>query len=347
MTPVLCLLSSLISLTLSLSPTGDLACKGDIWTTVAQPSTWVSEGDCVVANIDEVDGAMTWIGEMMIESRNWTDYTFEARMTPEAPGGGNGGIAFNIQNKPGDRANLGKYYAISLFPTGKPELSPSSYYCCHYQWNELYDCCLYQIHRMTVHLGKWNDGNGNEYSLGNYVAQNATIDEEKDYFDIKAVMTSTANSVTIATYVDGVLLGEYMDDDAPFIGGSVGMRNYKVPASFTNVCVNGCEMLSDDNGSSVGGWIFIGVVFGGILLYCLIGYIINGQKSKDWGNVEGNLPHWQFWKVLPKLVMVGSQVSYEYIKGVLTKKVGGGDESLMDTAAADEDQGYDAGDQEL
>ena len=154
--------------------------------------------------------------------------------------------------------------------------------------------------------------------------------KEGQAFTIKAEISSTDDSVTIKSYVDDNYLGEWTDREAPmFKSGSIGMRNYRLPAKFSNVCVNGCSTGNSDK-ASVGGWIFIGIVFGGLWLYCCIGYLINGYKSKQYGDIKANIPHFEFWKVLPQLTWVGCKVSYESMRGILNERIGGGkDENLM------------------
>lgn len=194
-----------------------------------------------------------------------------------------------------------------------------------------------------MHLGKWNNSNHNDYAIGEW-SYDIGDWNDSTWFDLKAVMRSTSDSVIIDTYIDGKFLGSITDREAPFFTGSVGMRNYNLPAEFKNICVNGCEFAAAaDDGSSSGGWIFIGILFGVIFLYCAIGYAINGHKTKKWGNYKDNIPQLTFWKVLPKLVCVGCQVSYEFIRGLMNKQVGGSDKSLMDTA----DDGIEKEDENL
>ena len=124
-------------------PPNDLACipHHHLWTIVATPTEREFIKDCVYANTYAVDGAMTWIGDKMPESRNWTDYTFQAQMTPtfinnNTDIGGNGGIAFHIKDV-GDY-----YYAVSIFPRIDSNI--------------------------MLHLEKWHNGEGNNYALVEY-----------------------------------------------------------------------------------------------------------------------------------------------------------------------------------
>lgn len=165
------------------------------------------------------------------------------------------------------------------------------------------------------------------------------------YFDLKVEITSSIvggqDKVTIHSYLDGGLLGVYEDTDSPFMDGSVGLRNYQLPAKYKNFYVHfpGEDSSLDSTGGW--GWVFIGILFGVLFLYCVIGYVINGAKSKEWGDYQRNIPQLTFWKVLPKLTFVGCQVSYEVIRGLLNKKVG--NESLMEETT---EAGYDQDDEE-
>ena len=65
---------------------------------------------------------------------------------------------------------------------------------------------------------------------------------------------------------------------------------------------------------SVGSIILI--VFGCvIILYCIIGYVINGRRSGEWGAVKSNVPQFSFWcSLLPKLTWAGCVVSKDWIR---------------------------------
>eukprot|EP01084_Bolivina_argentea_P098231 176545_1 len=74
---------------------------------------------------------------------------------------------------------------------------------------------------------------------------------------------------------------------------------------------------SDSNSSSFTfGWLFIIILVSSFVLYCIIGYIINGYKhNKNWRKVANNIPNYSFWKSFPKLIIVGCKVSYEWLLG--------------------------------
>eukprot|EP00486_Rosalina_sp_Unknown_P012722 CAMPEP_0201597176 /NCGR_PEP_ID=MMETSP0190_2-20130828/193733_1 /ASSEMBLY_ACC=CAM_ASM_000263 /TAXON_ID=37353 /ORGANISM="Rosalina sp." /LENGTH=280 /DNA_ID=CAMNT_0048058009 /DNA_START=10 /DNA_END=852 /DNA_ORIENTATION=+ len=69
-----------------------------------------------------------------------------------------------------------------------------------------------------------------------------------------------------------------------------------------------------------GGWVFIIILICLISVYCIVGYIMGGVKSGDWGNIKKNLPQFMtFWIYVPKLTLAGCITSWEWIRG----KVGG------------------------
>lgn len=123
MAAFLYIFASLIRISISGSLSGDLACNPNAFTIVSKGGEWSEVQTCIFANTGTpVDGAMVWIGDHNPASLQWKDYTFEASMNPTA-GGGNGGIAFNIQEVD-DRSVGGRYYAISIFPSNS---YPQSY----------------------------------------------------------------------------------------------------------------------------------------------------------------------------------------------------------------------------
>ena len=140
---------SLVLLSNGQIPPNDLACPPHhhLWTVVAAGGDWEFPNECTYANIDAVDGAMTWIGDKMPSSRNWTNYTLQAKMFVNDTSGGNGGVAFHIQDV-GDNAQSGHYYAIYIFPGS------------------------YSSEYLVVNLGKWNNSVNNQYQLAQYRLNN-------------------------------------------------------------------------------------------------------------------------------------------------------------------------------
>eukprot|EP01084_Bolivina_argentea_P083598 151364_1 len=61
------------------------------------------------------------------------------------------------------------------------------------------------------------------------------------------------------------------------------------------------------------GWLFIIIFISCVFLYCLIGYIYKGIKDKNWKDIQHNIPNYQIWKNLPKLVCVGCKISWEVL----------------------------------
>ena len=45
-----------------------------------------------------------------------------------------------------------------------------------------------------------------------------------------------------------------------------------------------------------------------MFLYCVVGYIINGCRTKDWSTPR-NIPNYRMWITLPKAVYVGCGVT--------------------------------------
>lgn len=75
----------------------------------------------------------------------------------------------------------------------------------------------------------------------------------------------------------------------------------------------------NDNDLSVG-WIFVICLVSVFVLYCVIGYIINGYKYKSWGDVSKNIPNYSLWVTLPKASIAGCIVSFNCIKSKFSKK---------------------------
>eukprot|EP01084_Bolivina_argentea_P174340 302008_1 len=64
-----------------------------------------------------------------------------------------------------------------------------------------------------------------------------------------------------------------------------------------------------------GGSVFLLTLFIILIVYCIGGYVFNGYKSKEWGNVKGNIPQYEYWKYVPVLTVTGCKISYEYVRG--------------------------------
>lgn len=75
------------------------------------------------------------------------------------------------------------------------------------------------------------------------------------------------------------------------------------------------------NGLSTGSVLLI-LLLVAVVLYCGGGYVFNAMRNpdKDWGDTETNCPHLAFWRLLPKLVLAGCSVSYEYATTKLNRK---------------------------
>eukprot|EP01084_Bolivina_argentea_P032892 60886_1 len=208
-------LSSLISISISIEPTGDLTCNPEAWTVVS--AEWIFPQNCVYENTNPINGAMSWIGDAVPDSLNWSDYTVEMVMTPTNvnAGGANGGLAFNIQEV-GVGSNSGKFYAISIFPTFRED-------------------------QVEIHMGKWN----NRYStVGTWFMDNTYVVGQS--FLIKAVINTIIN-VTVDIYVNSSFIATWIEDTEPmFTHGSIGIRSYMLPANYTSICVNGCVIPPDD-----------------------------------------------------------------------------------------------------
>ena len=67
------------------------------------------------------------------------------------------------------------------------------------------------------------------------------------------------------------------------------------------------------DGLSVGS-IMIIIILTLFMIYCLMGYIVNAFKSKDWFAGRDNLPQYQFWKNVPVWTMIGCKVSYDALR---------------------------------
>lgn len=88
----------------------------------------------------------------------------------------------------------------------------------------LYDSATY------IQVGKWNNSYGNNYNIESYHTNDTW--EIGTPFDIEIqVINTAATRTTIRTTLNVILLGT--DTDNPFLYGSVGLRNYKLPAQFT------------------------------------------------------------------------------------------------------------------
>ena len=266
----------------SISYSGNLMCDETMWSAVRGNFNWT--GNCIYENMNVVHSAMAWVGENLPTSLSWDDYTFDFIFRPTIDSG-NGGVAWRIQTVNGS-PDGGQYYAISLM--------------------------LQYSDRVDVVLGKWDNsykGGKKQWSL-----------EEPHNLGRTYRISVESQGPTFFVSVDGILLGNWTDTEDPiYLYGSVGMRNYQSPAQYDCLCVN-CKCLTDeDESNSVGGWIFIGCVLGGLFLYCVVGYGINGYRSKNWGDCKGNIPNFNFWKILPKLTVTGCIVSFEFCKGKCRK----------------------------
>ena len=73
---------------------------------------------------------------------------------------------------------------------------------------------------------------------------------------------------------------------------------------------------NDNNGSiiSVGSVLLI-VFFISFIIYCIVGYMMNGFKTDEFKDWRSNIPHFEFWTHLPQLVKMGFIVTFECITG--------------------------------
>ena len=83
--------------------------------------------------------------------------------------------------------------------------------------------------------------------------------------------------------------------------------------------------LTQNNSSLSGGWIFIIIFISIIFIYCIVGYIIMAttiNKENGFNDIKGNIPNFQFWKIIPKYVMAGCFVTYQYVMNLIRKEQG-------------------------
>eukprot|EP01083_Nonionella_stella_P130089 394787_1 len=263
-----------------IGPTGDLTCTKTKWTAIN--GNWSFPKACVYENTNKISDAMAWIGAGNPSSLLWSGYTVQMRMTPTdtSSSGGNGGLAFNI-------VDVGQCYAISIFPT-------------------------FRANRIEIHMGKWNY---------NYQTVATWFIEEKytqgQSFDIEAVISTKVN-VTVQVYVNDHFIGTWVENQSPmWTKGSIGVRNYQLPAVYTKICVNGCEdeEIEDDALHGVG-WTFVVMWCCSVLLYCGIGYCINVRESQNWRNYRRNIPNLIFWEQFVRHVKAGCEVTCECCQGL-------------------------------
>ena len=100
---------------------------------------------------------------------------------------------------------------------------------------------------------------------------------------------------------------------------------YQVTITTKYACQDQIQSCSDsDNPNTLGlGYIFILVLFGGILVYCIVGYFVMGLCVNREGGItdyKDNIPNKSFWCNLPSLVMAGCLYSKEIICGVCSKR---------------------------
>ena len=51
-----------------------------------------------------------------------------------------------------------------------------------------------------------------------------------------------------------------------------------------------------------------------LFFYCLIGYSIKATKNQNWSHCKNNIPNYFFWKTLPRFVLAGCAVTFDWIK---------------------------------
>ena len=118
----------------------------------------------------------------------------------------------------------------------------------------------------------------------------------------------------------------YCDGDAWFVEVTEG--DYEAGADGGPVVLNvmNASLCNDGMGSSEGdgisgGWVFIIVLFGLFAVYCCIGYIVNGYRNDGkWKEYGDNIPNYAFWRALPRMTIVGCNVSYQWVLGKMGRK---------------------------
>eukprot|EP01083_Nonionella_stella_P053090 140601_1 len=98
-------------------------------------------------------------------------------------------------------------------------------------------------------------------------------------------------------------------------------------------CHKGVELSSGGglsaDGLSTGSLILI-LAFVAFILYCIIGYVINGMRvdkeEREWGNMKQYTPQWSFWTYgLCAYTKAGCMISYEWLRGKMGKEGSGDD----------------------
>mmetsp|Transcript_86975 Transcript_86975/g.106664 ORF Transcript_86975/g.106664 Transcript_86975/m.106664 type:complete len:260 (-) Transcript_86975:603-1382(-) len=80
-----------------------------------------------------------------------------------------------------------------------------------------------------------------------------------------------------------------------------------------------------------GGWIFIICIIWVFILYCFIGYLINGFRTKNWKDIKGNIPNYGLWVSLPKACIAGCIFTFGYCMGkCLKNRNNDANETLVD-----------------
>eukprot|EP01084_Bolivina_argentea_P214555 364239_1 len=95
-----------------------------------------------------------------------------------------------------------------------------------------------------------------------------------------------------------------------------GVCAYYATIETKYACVT--NTMAANNSFSVGSIILICFI-STILMYCVIGYVINGHKQHQWMDIKNNIPQFNWWLYLGHLVKVGFDVSMEFISGTIQK----------------------------
>ena len=91
-----------------------------------------------------------------------------------------------------------------------------------------------------------------------------------------------------------------------------GICGYQMKIHTQYACIKDLGLDDGNNGLS-GGSIFLIILFVGLALYFIGGWVFNGVRNAKWKEVT-NLPQYSFWTKLHLYILAGCIVSYETVK---------------------------------
>eukprot|EP01084_Bolivina_argentea_P211299 359438_1 len=179
---------------------------------------------------------------------------------------------------------------------------------CNDEHPEQGDAMIIQIgSNSCIYLAKWDDG---------FIDPDENIEHGVKQYTFHYTNGLGGRNITINFMCDPNAIP--YDEDSVSCDEPSGY-NYELTIVTYLACKNMFPEIIPLSNLSIGSFfliLFVAILF----VYCIVGYIVKWKiKSNSFGNCRDNVPHYTFWKMLPRMIKTGCIVSCEWIMGTIGK----------------------------